>query len=52
MAELREYRVRLYEHKGDTVTIFFYCMADDREHAAEQALNAYPDGRVMTVLKV
>ncbi len=35
----------------DGVQFDFYCMADDEEHAREQAINGYPEGRIPVVLK-
>jgi|AntAceMinimDraft_1070359.scaffolds.fasta_scaffold265493_2 hypothetical protein len=45
------YRVMLVEDKGDrdAIQIPFDCYAEDGEHAAEQAENAYPSGEVFTV---
>jgi 1,2-phenylacetyl-CoA epoxidase PaaB subunit len=39
---LKEYRVTLREQKGDDFMIGFDCMAEDAEHAYEQAEDAYP----------
>lgn len=36
------YRVTLAEEPGDKFTIVFDCYAEDDDHAAEQAENAYP----------
>lgn len=36
------YRVTLAEEAGDKFTIVFDCSAEDDDHAAEQAENAYP----------
>lgn len=51
MSDLILYKVSLHEHKGDDFTLFFYCSAEDESHAEEQAMNAYPDGEVLNVLK-
>lgn len=40
--DLKNYRVTLFEEPGDRVTIVFDCYAEDADHAAEQAENAYP----------
>lgn len=40
--DLKNYRVTLLEEPGDRFTIVFDCYAEDAEHAAEQAENAYP----------
>ncbi len=45
---LISYRVMLYEDKGDT-EIAFDCYAEDDDHAAEQAENAYPNGEVLSI---
>jgi hypothetical protein len=40
---LTEYKVTLIEDKSITNdTIFFECWAEDKEHAEEQCLDAYP----------
>ena len=44
---LTEYRVSLHEDKGDKFTLYFYCWAEDIDHAEEQALNAYPNGEII-----
>lgn len=44
---MEEYRVTLHEDRGDKHTIVFDCHAEDGDHAAEQALNAYPNGEVI-----
>jgi len=41
--------VSLYENKGDKSQIIFNCAAEDEAHAREQALNAYPNGKVVCV---
>lgn len=46
---LSSYRVMLHEDKGDKFQIAFDCYAEDSEHAAEQAENAYPNGEVLTI---
>jgi len=43
------YRVTLHEDKGDKFTLVFDCEAEDDDHAAEQALNAYPNGEVLNI---
>lgn len=40
--DLKSYRVTLSEAPGDRFTIVFDCYAEDADHAAEQAENAYP----------
>lgn len=45
---LKPYRVSLLEEAGDKdMKIFFYCWAEDDDHADEQALNAYPAGELV-----
>jgi hypothetical protein len=46
---LHLYVVSLRECIGDDYLIVFECMAEDADHAEEQALNAYPDGEVTCV---
>ena len=47
--DLRSYRVMLYEEAGDQdFQLTFDCYAEDDEHSAEQALNAYPNGVVIS----
>ena len=43
------YRVTLREEIGDDFLIVFDCLAEDDDHAAEQAENAYPQGEVFNV---
>lgn len=43
------YRVTLAEEPGDKFTIVFDCFAEDDDHAAEQAENAYPGAQVHNV---
>ena len=44
---LHSYRVTLKEDKGDKFTLVFDCMAEDEEHAFEQALDMYPRGEML-----
>jgi len=46
---MKNYLVSLHEEKGDKFTMFFECLADDPDHAEEQALNAYPFGEVLNI---
>ena len=39
---LKKYLVSLYEEPGDKFILHFDCMAEDEDHAIEQAVNAYP----------
>jgi len=43
------YRVTLAEEPGDKFTIVFDCFAEDDDHAAEQAENAYPNCTIHNV---
>lgn len=43
------HRVMLHENRGDKFTIIFDCMAEDADHADEQAKAAYPAGEVLSV---
>ena len=45
---LISYRVMLHEDIGDKFQIAFDCYAEDDDHAAEQAQNAYPCGEIIT----
>lgn len=45
--KLKPYRITLHEDKGDKMQLHFDCMAEDDDHAAEQAMNAYPNGEVL-----
>ena len=49
MNALINYRVTLREELGDKHLIVFDCQAEDADHAAEQALDAYPDGEVFNI---
>ena len=46
---LISYRVTLKEEPNDKFLIVFDCMAEDDDHAAEQAENAYPLCEVFNV---
>lgn len=46
---MHEYLVTLHEERGDKFTMLFVCMADNEDHAEEQALNAYPAGEVINI---
>ena len=48
-----KYRVELQEfYEGEYLDrIIFECMADDEEHAEEQACDAYPDCMILDVTK-
>lgn len=41
------FRVSLHESPGDKFILHFDCMAEDADHAAEQAENAYPGCEVI-----
>lgn len=45
--QLSPYRVTLHEEPGDKFQMVFDCMAEDADHAAEQAENAYPGREVI-----
>ena len=47
---MKEYRVTLKEDRGDKFTLVFDCMADDPEHACEQAEDMYPNGVILCAL--
>ena len=49
---LKPYRVSLREDQGDTALILlFYCLAEDPDHADEQAINAYPNGELINTVE-
>ena len=50
--KLLAYRVLLREEPGNTFQIYFDCMAEDDDHAREQAENAYPGCEVTRVFTV
>lgn len=45
--KLKGYRVTLHEDPGDQFKVHFDCLAEDDDHAAEQAENAYPGCEVI-----
>lgn len=49
---LLPFRVTLNEDRADKFKIHFECMAEDADHADEQAMNAYPQGEVLHVAGV
>ena len=46
---MNPYRVTLREELGDDFLIVFDCMAEDDDHAEEQAENAYPQGEIFNI---
>lgn len=46
---MKSYSVILLEDPDDGTGIVFHCMADDKDHAIEQAKNAYPACTVLHV---
>lgn len=42
------YRVTLHEEDGDKHHLAFDCLAEDPDHAAEQAQNAYPGAVIVS----
>jgi hypothetical protein len=42
----------LKEDKGDKFKISFYCLAEDEDHAEEQAYSAYPNGEDANAVQV
>ena len=46
---LLPYTVTLHENIGDKFTIVFECLAEDHDHAEEQATNAYPNADIIFV---
>ena len=51
MDDLEHYRVHLKEYLGDKFTLVFDCMAEDSDHAADQALDMYPGGNIISTTK-
>lgn len=49
MSDLKEYRVLLHEEPGDKFRLVFDCMAEDSDHAEEQAESMYPGCQVISV---
>jgi 1,2-phenylacetyl-CoA epoxidase PaaB subunit len=49
MDGLKQYRVMVTEDKGDKFKLAFDCWAEDDDHAAEQAQDAYPNGEIISV---
>ena len=47
--DLEEFFVDLIE-EGQTEAIVFKCMAEDKEHAKEQAINSYPNGTIVSIV--
>ena len=43
------YRVTFAEEAGDKLTLVFDCYAEDDDHAAEQAENAYPSCEIHNI---
>jgi hypothetical protein len=48
LPNLIPYRVMLHEEPGDKFQIAFDCMAEDADHAVEQAENAYPGCEIIS----
>ena len=46
---LSEYRVHLHEDAGDKFILVFDCMAEDADHASDQALDMYPSGEIVSI---
>jgi hypothetical protein len=46
---LKPFKVTLHENKKDKLTMAFFCLAEDEDHAKEQTLNAYPNYKVVNV---
>ncbi len=49
--KLAPYSVSLHEEPGDTFPLRFYCMAEDDDHAVEQAENAYPGCGILLCIR-
>ena len=48
--ELSRYVVTLHQERGDKFQLVFERLAEDHDHAEEQALNAYPCGEIIHTL--
>lgn len=51
MDDLKRYIVTLHEDRGDKFTMIFECMAEDTDHADEQAINAYPNCEIINTVE-
>lgn len=51
METLIPFKVTLHKDKGYKLTLCFYCLADDADHAEEQAVNAYPNCEIINVFE-
>ena len=49
---LKPYQVSLHEEPGDAFTTIFECMAEDAEHAYEQAKDVYPGAKLLCAVVV
>lgn len=49
---LAPYRVTLHEETGNKFSLVFNCMAEDEDHAVEQAENSYPGCEIISALPV
>jgi len=48
---MKRFIIEMRQGWEDDTPLFFPCDADDADHAEEQALNAYPEWRVVTVFQ-
>lgn len=51
VSKLRDYKVTLFEDKNSEQAIVFKCQAENKPHAREQALSAYPNCIIGYVLR-
>lgn len=51
-SRLKRYVVSLHEEKGDSFILIFECLAEDQDHAFEQAENAYPASEIILVTEI
>ena len=49
MDNLNNYRVHLRENITDRSTIVFDCWAEDKDHAQDQALDMYPESKIVFI---
>ena len=48
---LKPYMVSLHKNKGDAHFGVFCCLAEDEDHADEQAINAYPNCELINTIE-
>lgn len=51
MKILKPFEVSLHENKDHKFVTLFYCLAEESDHAKEQAIDAYPLSKIIRVSK-